>query len=379
LSGVLCTDAGQLDDLIGRVGPRGRWPDGRRPHGVLVLVVGRKVNPPCGTGLNRPATDAQESRPHSRRAAPRLVGKPSGDRHERDHQAAGAGTHVASPLPAALPPAVRPRGDLAREVLACLASGPKSRAEIRGIVGCCSWDVYKAVRKLLRAGAAVEVGKGCYAAIPGAQARIGDPARLSRMILAFLAAPRRIGEVARHAGAPRGTVRGRVDALICTGQAAKVSQGLYVATGRPRAVPGVPAAPRSAPCSGRRQPIRDAILAFLGEPRQAQDVAAHIGRPVSTATGHLAAMRRRGLVLRIAPGRYQRAEPTPDRVRRAAIAGPEPDGHGNRGTVPVRTALAGAWACSGHLDADALQEARPDAPGGPTAACAGGAPPRRMA
>ncbi len=255
-------------------------------------------------------------------------------------------THVASALPAALPPAARPRGDLAREVLACLASGPKSRAEIRGIVGCYPWDVYKVVGKLVRAGAAAEIGKGRYGAVPGAQARIGDPARLSRMVLAFLAAPRRIGEVVRHTGAPRGTVRSRVDALICTGQAARISQGLYVATGRPRAVPGGPTAPQSAPCSGRPQPIRDAILAFLGEPRQAQDVAAHIGRPVSTATGHLAAMRRLGLVLRIAPGRYERA----------VVAGTAPDAHGERGAVPVRSVLAGAWAGSGHLEADALQE-----------------------
>jgi len=290
-----------------------------------------------------------------------------------------AGPHVASSLPAVLPPAARERGDLAKEVLACLASGPKSRTEIRGIVGCDPWAVHKAVGKLLRAGAAVEVGKARYGAAPGAQARIDDPARLGRMILAFLAAPRRIGEVARHTGAPPGTVRSRVDALICTGQAAKVGLGLYVATGRPRAVPGVPAAPPSAPCSWRRQPIRDAILAFVGEPRQAQDVAAHIGRPVSTATGHLAAMRRLGLVLRIAHGRYQRAEPTPGRMRRAVIAGPEPDGHGSRAAVPVRSALAGAWTGSRHEDADALQEARPTAPGGPTTACAGSAPPRRVA
>ncbi len=280
-----------------------------------------------------------------------------------------ARTHVASALPAALPPAARPRGDLPREVLACLASGPKSRAEIRGIVGCYTWDVYKAVGKLVRAGAAAEIGKGRYWAVPGAQARIGDPASLSRMILAFLATPRRIGEVVRHTGSPRGTVRSRVDALICTGQAARISQGLYVATGRLRAVSSVPAASQSAPCSGRPQPIRDAILAFLGEPRQAQDVAAHIGRPVSTATGHLAAMRRLGLVLRIAPGRYERA----------VVAGIAPDAHGERGTVPVRGALAGAWAGSGHLEVDALQAARPAAPGGLATTCAGSVPPRRVA
>ena len=50
LSGVLYTDAGQLDDLaetrsvcrwVGRVRLRARWPEGRRPHGVLAFVAER--------------------------------------------------------------------------------------------------------------------------------------------------------------------------------------------------------------------------------------------------------------------------------------------------------------------------------------------------
>jgi len=239
------------------------------------------------------------------------------------------GTHAAPPLPAASPPGPRQKGGLVREVLACLASGPKSRAEIRGTVSCRYPDLYKAIGKLVRAGAAAEVGKGRYEAVPGAQTALDDPARLSRVILAFLATPRRIGEVARHAGAPRGTVRSRVDALVCAGQAAKVGPGLYAATGQPRAMPCVPAARPSAPARRRAQPIRDAILAFLGEPRQARDVAAHIGRPVSTATSHLATMRRRGLVVRIAHGRYERAEPAPapDLARPAAAFVPSPVRH----------------------------------------------------
>src|SRR5271165_5851478 len=54
----------------------------------------------------------------------------------------------------------------------------------------------------------------------------------------------------------------------------------------------------------RPQPIRDAILAYLTEPRLARDIALHIDRPVPTATGRLAAMRRRGLVKRIAYAVY---------------------------------------------------------------------------
>jgi len=57
----------------------------------------------------------------------------------------------------------------------------------------------------------------------------------------------------------------------------------------------------------RPQPFRDAILAFLGEPRAARAIADDIGRPIPTATGHLAAMRRRGLVLQLGFAAYARA------------------------------------------------------------------------
>ncbi len=309
------------------------------------------------------------------------------------------GTHAAPPLPAASPPGPRQKGGLAREVLACLASGPKSRAEIRGTISCRYSDLYKAIGKLVRAGAAAEVGKGRYEAVPGAQAALGDPARLSRVILAFLAAPRRIGEVARHAGAPRGTVRSRVDALVCAGQAAKVGPGLYAATGQSRAVPRVPAARPAAPARRRAQPIRDAILAFLGEPRQARDVAAHIGRPVSTATSHLATMRRRGLVVRVAHGRYERAEPAPDLARLAAAFVPSPVRHAILAHLsePRRlkdiAAHVGSSAGSAYSHLDELrrrglvartgrgryQRTHAVAAESPAAACAGSVPPRRVA
>ncbi len=58
----------------------------------------------------------------------------------------------------------------------------------------------------------------------------------------------------------------------------------------------------------RPQPIRNAILAYLSEPRSAQAVARHINRPVPTATGHLAAMRRLGLVVRLGYAAYARAD-----------------------------------------------------------------------
>ena len=60
----------------------------------------------------------------------------------------------------------------------------------------------------------------------------------------------------------------------------------------------------------RKLLIRDKILAFLSEPRSASAIARHIDRPVPTATGHLAALRRRGLVLRLGFAAYARADYT---------------------------------------------------------------------
>lgn len=70
----------------------------------------------------------------------------------------------------------------------------------------------------------------------------------------------------------------------------------------------------------RRQPIRDALLAYLKTPRAVADIARHIGRPVPTTTGHLAAMRRLGLVKRLgyavyAVASYQGPAPSWQRPR----------------------------------------------------------------
>ena len=235
-----------------------------------------------------------------------------------------AGTPGPSPLPALPPPERRQQGDLPRAILSCLASEQRRPSEIGRAVGCRPSSVHQTLAKLERAGAVVAVGGGCYRAVPGAHARIADPGRLSRMIAAALAAPRRIGDLARHTGMSRNTVKGQVDALASTGQVARIGPGLYVATGRPRAVPVVPAALSPMPGKRRPQPIRDAVLAFLGEPRQAVDVAAHIGRSLSCTTSHLAAMRRLGLLVRIAHGRYQRADPLPELARPAAVFVPSP-------------------------------------------------------
>ena len=53
-------------------------------------------------------------------------------------------------------------------------------------------------------------------------------------------------------------------------------------------------------------------------------VATHIGRSVPNATGHLSAMCRRGMVVRTAYGRYERADLVADGARPAGIVRPHP-------------------------------------------------------
>ena len=79
-----------------------------------------------------------------------------------------------------------------------------------------------------------------------------------------------------------------------------------------------------APARGttRKQPIRDAIMAYLTEARSAKQIAEHIERKVSIATGHLRAMGIRGLVVRVGWGQYIRSDrcdvpPDPTTITRA--------------------------------------------------------------
>jgi len=80
-------------------------------------------------------------------------------------------------------------------------------------------------------------------------------------------------------------------------------------------------APASPGPTQRRQPIRDAILCFLAEPRRAKDIARHIERRTCIATGHLRAMQAKGLVVRLSWGVWIRRDrcgcaPDPGAIRR---------------------------------------------------------------
>jgi hypothetical protein len=58
----------------------------------------------------------------------------------------------------------------------------------------------------------------------------------------------------------------------------------------------------------RRHPIRDAIMAFLIEPRTVKQVADHIERRTNTATGHLRAMHKKTLLVRLRWGVWVRRD-----------------------------------------------------------------------
>lgn len=64
-----------------------------------------------------------------------------------------------------------------------------------------------------------------------------------------------------------------------------------------------PKARRATPvATSRPQPIRDAILRMLTEPRTVKQIAEHIGRRTCIATGHLRAMQAKGLAVRLSWG-----------------------------------------------------------------------------
>ena len=137
-------------------------------------------------------------------------------------------------------------------------------------------------------------------------------------MLVALAETRSALEVAQLVGDSQSNVRAKLARLAAYGLVIRVGYGRYVAR-----------APGNQPETGSRpharpQPIRDAILAFLSEPRQAWEVAAHIDRSVPNATGHLAAMCRRGVAARVGYGRYERTDPAQAGVGRGAITRPFP-------------------------------------------------------
>ena len=73
--------------------------------------------------------------------------------------------------------------------------------------------------------------------------------------------------------------------------------------------------------ASRPQPIRDAILGMLTEPRTVKQIAEHINRRTCIATGHMRAMQAKGLAVRLSWGVWVRQDrcsnaPDPANIRR---------------------------------------------------------------
>ena len=119
-------------------------------------------------------------------------------------------------------------------------------------------------------------------------------------IKACLTQPKGPAEIRARLGLDDERVRHHLKRMTRAGQIVRIGYALY---GLPDALP--PAIMMGRPV--RSQAVRDAILAYLAEPRRACEIAAHIIRPIATATGHLAAMKRIGLIVQIERGVYVRA------------------------------------------------------------------------
>ena len=81
--------------------------------------------------------------------------------------------------------------------------------------------------------------------------------------------------------------------------------------------------PRKSP-SRRAQPVRDKLMAILTEPHSVKEIAVALDKTTSTVTGHLRAMRRKDLVVRLRWGvwvRRDKCEAAPDH---ASIHRPNP-------------------------------------------------------
>jgi len=190
-----------------------------------------------------------------------------------------------------------------------------------GRVRCDQGGMYVKIAPALTPADASGAGGCGWPGVPGEPAVVAHGRELSAnmaKVLAALAEPRSPMKVAQLVGDNRSNIRARMVCLVKAGRVIQVGYGRYVAQA-PGNQPETASGPHTRP-----QPIRDAILAFLSEPRQAWEVAAHIDRSVSNATGHLRAMCNRGVAVRVGYGRYERTHPAQAGVGKDAITRPFP-------------------------------------------------------
>ena len=139
-----------------------------------------------------------------------------------------------------------------------------------------------------------------------------------RVLAAVSCTPSSAADIASRCGLSRVAAAHRLSSLVKSGRVQRVGYGLFSKNG-PEATGPMPARVLARP-----QPVRDQILAFLTEPRQAFEVAAHTGRRTATITGHMRAMLKLNLVERVGYGRYARAGSGSAPLSAGALVRPHP-------------------------------------------------------
>ncbi|WP_338929237.1 hypothetical protein WDZ11_22370 (plasmid) [Roseomonas mucosa] len=133
--------------------------------------------------------------------------------------------------------------------------------------------------------------------------RVGHMAAQAAALL-MLDTPLSSGQIAKAIGYDPATMNDLVQDLKHRGEVSHLKHSAYVRAATPKPASARVIASQKWQNGRRPQPVRDAILACLAEPRQAMEIAQAIGRTVPNVTGHLGAMLRLGLVERIGYGRY---------------------------------------------------------------------------
>lgn len=198
-----------------------------------------------------------------------------------------------------------PAESMVRRVLAAVSCTPSSAADIASRCGLSRVAAAHRLSSLVKSGRVRRVGYGLFsmngpeAAGPMPAQVLARPQPVRDQILAFLTEPRQAFEVAAHTGRRTATITGHMRAMLKLNLVERVGYGRYARTGSGSVLP-------SAGALVRPHPVCEQILAFLDQPRNAKDIAAHLQRPVALIRDRLRAMQTRGLVRCIQPQVFAR-------------------------------------------------------------------------
>ncbi|WP_140883893.1 winged helix-turn-helix domain-containing protein [Muricoccus nepalensis] len=199
-----------------------------------------------------------------------------------------------------------------RRIMAALGRAETSTTDLHEGTGLPEDEIHKELAALSRIGAVTSARRGqvrFWWRSDALAAKVSRRRRVEHMAaqgaaLALFEKPCRSGEVARLIGYRASVMNNLLLDLLHNGQITRVERGQYALSTATSPATAVVPRSHSWPGGCRPQPVRDAILLNLTEPRQAVDIARAIGRTVPNVTGHLRAMMELGLVERVGYGRY---------------------------------------------------------------------------